>query len=345
MRIGITCHLSPAGDLGLFAGGIRQTAIFLYRLLKKHGHDVKLLVGPGSGFASLRMAESFGIETQDVTESASVERVIVVSRSLGPDELEAYKIQGAKIILWQANSVLNTMGTICGPNNPGNGDNYSAVYDKIWVPSHISSTTRPWLETVYQVSVTVVPPVWEPLFLQPGFGFEQPADGKFELGVMEPNNSLLRTAHYPLMAIRFALQRSGDKIKKIHVTNAEPLRDASFQAFVDRLQIRDLTNFSPRLVGPQFVAHNVDLLVTHDLEQGLNHLTFECLYGGYPVVHCSPYLFHLGQGYHYGRFDIGNAGLQICKAIEGHDPEATKQSFVQHMMPQLQQHEFFEAAL
>jgi hypothetical protein len=52
------------------------------------------------------------------------------------------------------------------------------------------------------------------------------------------------------------------------------------------------------------------IVLCHQWENGLNYVYYEALYGGYPLVHNSPFLKHVG--YYYDQFDI-DAGAQALE--------------------------------
>lgn len=361
-RIGITCQIDADGGFGLFSNGIRQTAVFLYRLFKKNGHAAFLVTGP-SAVPNLQTCRSFGIEPEDLQPMPEVDVLIVCSRQLWNTEHKFYKEdRKTKIILYKGSQGgINSMEAVCRISGHHRADHYDDAdwYDALWLPSHYGHAYRSWCETVYKCPVLVVPPVWEPLFIPLDFGFKIPERGEWRLGVMEPNNTVTRTCHMPLMSIRMALM-STEEIKEVTVLNAAHLvADPHFDLFMRRLlfkhpdpkvhdQMRPQVHLSNRIVGPVFMAQRCDMLVTHDWENSLNYVYFEALYGGYPLIHVSPYLSNSGVGnfgYHYAQWSAGSGGMAIRSALDSHDAEATKSNFCANLLPQLQNYSHHEAFL
>jgi len=356
-RIGITCRIDDDGGLGLFSNGVRQAALFLYRMFKKNGHTAFLITGPDS-VPLVQTLESFGITKDDMVSNAEVDVLIVVSRKPSLIEWASYKRIGTKVILYKGGqNGIGSMEALCRQGAQDTAETYedAANYDAVWLPAHYGHAYKSWCEIVYRCPVLIVPPTWEPLFLPPNFGWRPPADlESWRLAVMEPNNTVTRTAHVPLLAIRAACTGSA-KIGEITVLNAAHLDgNPHFDQFLRRLLLKHdnpvlaasmlpRLHLAPRIVGPVFMAERCDMLVTHDWENSLNYLYFEALYGGYPLVHASPYLRE--HGYHYDRWSAGEGGLRIREAMDRHDPVATKQAFESKLMPQLQSYAHHEAFL
>ena len=59
------------------------------------------------------------------------------------------------------------------------------------------------------------------------------------------------------------------------------------------------------------------IIVSHHWENGLNYLYYETLYGGFPLVHNSPFLKDIG--YYYDGFDIGDGVKALERAALHHD--------------------------
>lgn len=78
----------------------------------------------------------------------------------------------------------------------------------------------------------------------------------------------------------------------------------------------------PRFVGIDMVANHCDAVVTHQWENGLNYLYYEVLYGGYPLIHNSPFLKE--YGYYYEDFNAGSGGELLLTARREHEANLTQ---------------------
>lgn len=355
-RIGVTCQVDADGGLGLFSNGVRQTALFLYRMFLKNGHAAVLITGPDAvPTKAMEELEALGIDRNDLVQSAEVDVLIVVSRPLSALEQTIYKSNKTKIILYKGGqNGIGSMEALCRVGGQDSAETYhdATWYDAVWVPAPFGHAYRPWCETIYRCPVFTVPPTWEPMMLDGmdhEFRFKAPEKGaKWNIAVIEPNNTVTRTCHMPIMAIRSALTKSRD-IGAIDVLNALQFdHNTHFRAFLDRMAFNEESkveiHLTPRLPALAFIRENSHVIVTHDWENSLNYLYFEVLYGGWPLVHTSPYL--INHGYHYTQWSAGEGGLKIRTAIEGgHDPVAAREHFMVQLMPQLQNYAHHEALL
>jgi len=344
MRVAITCHLKDDGSFGLFETGVRQTAVFLYKLLRQASVEAFLVYGPGEREVKHDPRE-FGVDPSHVLpflENCS--HVVTVSRKMTDQERHDYRTSGASSVLLKcAPTTLATMQQLCARTDVG-AESYEdrGWYDEVWIMPHVVKTQLRWCELVYKSPVKVVPHIWDPTFVPQGYGYKRQVDQLFRIAVMEPNESVTRTAHWPLMVVARGLERTS-MIGQVSVLNAAHLKDDThFMAFVDRLGLYDnsarlRTHLHGRLVGPSWFRDNADVLVTHSWENDMHYTMFEALWGGYPVVHSSKLMET--HGYYYPTFDASSGGIQLARACAidsgRHDPERTVAQF-KEFMPDLQ---------
>ena len=165
---------------------------------------------------------------------------------------------------------------------------------------------------------------WRPIFLEaaaaaagPGFGY-QPGRRPWRVGIMDPNITVMKTSHMPMLVCEAAFRAAPDAFAAFYVANSQAHRDnahfASFTTHLTAAQAGKLT-LEPRYVGAQFLAHHCDALVTHQWENALNYLYWEALHGGYPLIHNSPMLD--GLGYRYPNFDAEAGAKVLLGAVAG----------------------------
>lgn len=370
MQIGITCAVDEDGSFGLLSNGIRQAAFFYQKLFNDNGHRAILLTGHDSPLPTQDLTE-YGVNMEDVTSSATgLDLVIVVSRRLSAAERYQHEHDGTKVVRYIGGQfAFTTMESAIGPNKSGaeTFDDFMD-YDSIWMPAIYAPAYQSWCEVMYRVPVQVVPLVWYPIFM-PGvkpnhqaFKFEGvPPNPEtdvtaWSIGIFEPNNTVTRTAEFPLLGVYNAMvNQKKHQVGRVVCTNAEKLRTNShFQALISRLGFYDPMSPRGRLNNPTeiqlrgresaawLLKDEVDMLVTHDIENSLTYLWLEALYGGWPLVHCSRRLE--GLGYFYPRYDMAACGLQILKAMERHDPKAARARMA-GVLPMLCNYEAYEELL
>jgi hypothetical protein len=199
-------------------------------------------------------------------------------------------------------------------------------FDAIWMtPQHIR-TYKSYCEAIYRCPVFEVPQIWQPLFLQARFGDlqrpfgYQPGTTKKRVGILDPNITVMKTSHLPMMVCESAYRRRPDLFQAVYVTNAIQLQQSlHFNSFALKLKLTKdkVLTVEPRFVTADFLAHHADAVVTHHWENGLNYLYYDVLYGGYPLIHNSEFLADFG--YYYDSFDTESGADALTRALATHD--------------------------
>jgi hypothetical protein len=107
----------------------------------------------------------------------------------------------------------------------------------------------------------------------------------------------------------------------VFVANTLHLRgNLHFEEFFAALDLQQAARISAETRFPvyELLGQYVDCVVAHHWENGLNYLYYDVLYGGYPLVHNSPFLRDVG--YYYDSFDAESGSKALERALEEHDP-------------------------
>ena len=121
---------------------------------------------------------------------------------------------------------------------------------------------------------------------------------------MDPNITVMKTSHMPMLVCEAAYRRRPDAFRAMYITNGWPHREnVHFTSFANSLQSSKagIMTIEPRFLSSDFLANHCDAVVTHQWENGLNYLYYEVLWGGYPLIHNSEFL--KDYGYYYRDFD------------------------------------------
>jgi hypothetical protein len=237
--------------------------------------------------------------------------------------------RGTKVIAYKGgNGCVISMEAMCASPPRPDAERYfdHDYYDAIWMtPQHLH-TYRGWCETIYRCPVHEVPQIWEPLLLetQPpeirsNLGY-RPGKGAWRVGIMDPNVTVMKTSHLPMLVCEAAYRKSPAEFAAIYVSNGWPHRDnAHFRGFTLAMKAAQagIMTLEPRFVGPQFIANHCDAVVTHHWENGLNYLYYEVLAGNYPLIHNSKFL--KTYGYYYADFDAEEGARALLQARREHD--------------------------
>lgn len=332
-RIGITIFVTGAGELALFENGLRQNVLFLYRMFAASPACAEVFLLNHGDAEPRESAAHLGIPPDRIRRSQDVpgrlDFVIVAGAAVDRPTVERWRSQGTRVIAYKGgNGAVISMEAVCGQPFRKDAERYFDVdyYDAIWMTPQHTHTYKGWCETLYRCPVHEIQQVWEPLFIdaQPpevraNFGY-RPGRGAWRVGIMDPNITVMKTSHLPMMVCEHAWRLAPDCFRAFYVTNGLPhAGNAHFHSFAAAMSATraGIMTLEPRFVGPAFIANHADAIVTHHWENGLNYLYYEVLFGNYPLVHNSSFL--RGHGYWYGDFAPEEGGRVLVGAHAAHD--------------------------
>jgi len=334
--IGITIFVKADGTLGLFENGLRQNVLFMFQLFKAAPNCARVyLLNHGDGRDPI-VPEGLGISPEDIVSTTDhldeLDYVIGLGAAMDRETVMALRDRGCKIICYKGGNggVISMEAIVAKPQPRTDAELYfdHDYYDAIWMtPQHIH-TYRGWCETLYRCPVFEVPQVWSPLLIETGdpevrerFGYRK-TNEPWRIGVMDPNITVMKTSHMPMLVCEAAFRRKREAFKAMFITNAWQFREKPhFQSFAVSLQASQagVMTVEGRFVGPHFIANHCDAVVTHHWENGLNYLYYEVLYGNYPLIHNSEFL--KDYGYYYKDFDAESGADALLRAYAEHNDQ------------------------
>jgi len=334
--VGITVFVKGDGSLALFENGLRQNVLFLYQLFRNAPDCARVfLLNHGDG-EPIESAERYGVAPEDIVRTPQVltelDYVVGLGAAIDEPTVQALRANGCRLICYKGgNGAVISMEAIAARPKPrADAELYfdRDYYDAIWMtPQHIH-TYKGWCETIYRCPVHEVQQIWSPLMIegepaevQARFGY-RPGSAAWRVGVMDPNITVMKTSHLPMLVCEAAWRRDPSAFRAIYVTNALPYReDDHFRTFATQLQATraGVLTAEPRFIGAHFLADHADAVVTHQWENGLNYLYYEVLWGGYPLIHNSAFL--KDYGYYYPDFEAEAGAEALLHAHRVHDIE------------------------
>jgi hypothetical protein len=331
--VGITIFVKADGTLGLFDNGLRQNVLFMYLLFKASPNCARvMLLNHGDGRIPV-VPDNLGISPEDIVNTPDVldelDYVVGLGAAMDRDTVMALRERGCRFILYKGgNGGVISMEAITAKPPRNDAELYfdSDYYDAIWMTSQHMHTYRGWCETLYRCPVYEVPQIWSPLLVETSdadimsrFGYRK-TTAPWRIGVMDPNITVMKTSHLPMLVCETAFRRQRDAFKAMFITNAWQYRDRPhFKSFAMSLEATKagVMTVEGRFVGPHFIADHCDAIVTHHWENGLNYLYYEVLYGGYPLIHNSEFL--KDYGYYYKDFDAESGADALLRAYAEHN--------------------------
>jgi hypothetical protein len=317
----------------IWENGLHQNIAFLAMLLKQSEHIGRVYFLNGGDAKSLSAGLTFDgldiplVRPADVTHELDV--VIQMGAQLSVEWLKHMKALGKKLIACFVGHVYSDLCETPIFGRPSGHIFNGGPFDEVWVLPKSGRTDVPLLRTLMRVPVHVVPHIWSPYFLESriaelaaggvAFGY-QPGRGPWRLATLEPNISVVKSCHYPMLVCEEFFRTKPEAVRHMYVVNSMHMKEHStFLHFANNLEIvrQHKASFEPRVDLPGFLSRDADVVVSHHWENAQNYLYYDVLYGGYPLVHNSTMLGD--AGYYYPDFDSEAGARVLLDAWLHHD--------------------------
>ncbi|KWH29531.1 hypothetical protein WL99_15000 [Burkholderia cepacia] len=339
--LGGTRKRRPTVGISLFArdgqaiweSGIHQNIAFLAMMLKSSDR-----IGPvyflNGGDASALPAglELDGLDIPLVKPSNvthEVDVVIEMGAQLPAEWLRHMKALGKKCVACYVGHIYSGIAEAPIFEKPPGHIFNGTPFDEVWVLDKSEKIDVPLLRTLARAPVYTIPHLWSPYFLErriaalaakgTTFGY-RPGRQPWCLATLEPNISVVKSCHYPMLACDEFYRARPDAVQHMFVVNSLHMKEhPTFVHFANSLDLvrHHKATFEPRLDLPGFMALHADAVVSHHWENGQNYLYYDVLYGGYPLIHNSTLIGD--AGYYYPDFDSAAGGRALLDAWLHHD--------------------------
>lgn len=334
LRIGITIGLHHAAE-ALWNNGIKQNAVFLAEALRNCPNVASaLLVNttavPITGELPWDLERWPTVSFDNAKDSVDV--LIELGGQINAEQTAYLKQRGARVVSYCCGTeyVHAMQAVLFGRRVWGEHLFVNQRYDDIWVIPQVANISRSYFEVLRRQSGRQVPFIWSPVFLDaratdlPHAGEYQPHSGPRRLSVMEPNIDVVKFCLYPAMIAELVYRERPADVAILQVTNAEQIarNNAEFIALMNQLDIvrEHKAVFLGRYDTPAFLAHNTDIVVSHQWENPLNYFYLEVCWQGYPLVHNATLCADLG--YYYRDNDVQHGARRVIDAIDAHDAQS-----------------------
>jgi len=336
-RVAITFNLEPKNP-DIWSNGVSQNVIYLYQLLKasKLVEDVvmvswgpKNLIVPPAGF----LLDGLGIKFarfDDVKDKIDV--MIEGSLMINFDKAVELKNRGVKLVNYKmGNDYIMDVEYVLF-DKPSVRLFNGVTYHAVWTFPHHENMCRSYFSIMYQADVRVVPLIWAPTFSDKlkknlkqkhglEFGYKPTGEQSKRIGFFEPNLNVVKTSFTPILICEQAYRTNPTALKHVYACNTvEKCKHPVMHNFIGRTRIvaNNIMTVEARYQLPDFIARYVDVVLSHQWENGLNYAYFDALYGGYPFIHNSKFL-PKGVGYYYEQFDAFDGAKVLLDVIANHD--------------------------
>ncbi|MBR8334152.1 DUF2827 family protein [Burkholderia ambifaria] len=334
MRIGISV-LTHAKH-SVWENGLGQNVCFFVQMLRglPFVTDIVLLnCGDQHTLAPEVDAAAFGLRLvapRDATDLVDV--VFEMGGGLDVEWLDHVRAQGKKVVYF-----------CCGQPYVGlveptifKKDGYftrATRCDEVWILGK-DRAFAPMLRALHRCPVVEMPFLWDPVFVEQRisavqaagmrFGY-QPVPGmasprRLRVGIFEPNISVVKCCTLPLLICDTVFRRDTHAIERVHVLNSVQMKDhPTFSFMTGSLDLgkRGKLHLDHRHDFVGYASQFVDAVVAHQWQNEQNIAYLDALYGGYPLIHNSPWLGTVG--YAYNDSNVEEAASQLLNAAYMHD--------------------------
>jgi len=333
LNIGISVMATSGANI--WNNGLNQNLAFLLMLLRGCPQVGNIWLLNGGDTEELPPALEFHslgaklVRPHEVTYQ--LDMVIEMGAQLPLEWLRRVHAQGTRVVLFMVGSLTLDMAHQAVFDRPGGMVLNGAPWDEVWILPQHARTSAPMLRTVTRAPVIVMPHLWAPTFVDPSialmqaggwrFGFQPGRRGRpWRVAMFEPNLGVVKASFIPMLICEEAYRRQREAVSLMLVVNSFHMKEhATFNRMAANLDLtRDhKATYEPRLVFVECMAQQqVDAVVAHHWECGLNYAYYDALYGGYPLVHNSEFLQAAGQGIYYPEFRATEGAGALLRAWE-----------------------------
>ena len=333
MNVGISIFASK--NVNIWNNGINQNIAFLVMAMRKIPMVKKVFLINGGDADEMPKDLCFeGLDVELVRQDQvthEVDYVIEMGASLSQDWVQHVKALGARVACFQVGQPYVGPAEVVLFGKKEGGAPFQGLVDEIWLLPQYMHSGAAMGRTMARCEVLPMPHIWAPYFLDEalklradrdrfGYSTANGANGKraWRAAIFEPNISVAKNCFVPMLICEQVQRTRPEAIGLMMALNTFHMKDhLTFNRFAIHLDITRAgkATYEPRLAFLDvMLGHSVDAVVSHQWENAQNYVYYEALYGGYPLIHNSPYLQKAGMGFYYADFEAAEGGRQFAQA-------------------------------
>ena len=304
-----------------FSNGLKQNAIFLYKLLSKiEDYNVYFIFEKDQE----NLPEGYKQVIYSVAIEYKFDLILEIDYWIPLKYRRIFWNHGSKIvgIIYGNRYNYDLEATVYNHiNEESNITERKGMIHEIWISPHFKYS-KDYYKSMYNVPVRVCPYIWGPDFIDEHKDIEYNEEDDKGICIMEPNLNLVKTSLIPILI--YEKCNSG---KRCYVMSSKKLRDSKyFLSMVGNLKCikEKRISFEDRIDTPVMFKKYSNRMISYQENCELNYIYLEALYLGIPLIHNSKILEN--AGYYYEGININEGAVKLEKAITNHDKAEYKKN-------------------
>ena len=332
-KIGITLSF-PKDESGLFVNGIKQNALFFYKLLINiDKYDIYFIVDKKSIECETYLHEmKYKYIHYDYVQTENFNIIFSFGFWLSTTSYLVLKQIGTKNIFYNCGNLYISDSENCLFSKKDEDFpiyNRFRYFDECWNIPQMENTNHFYLKTLLRCDKIIeVPFIWSPELIDNEKNKYVKRSEPKSIAIFEPNISIMKWS-FPAILICENAYRDNvitNKIKNVYVTNIVKNTECdtkfNINTFNNIVKCLDLKKDGKITAESRhnslfIMANYADIAVSHTWENYLNYLYFDIAWMGWPVVHNGKLCRDIG--YYYDEFNYEMGGNVLKDVILNHD--------------------------
>lgn len=330
-KIGITLTF-PSDEGCLFNNGLRQNALFFYKLLLNIGkYDIFFIVDKNSSEGAKYLDKmNYKYIKQESIIDACFNIVFTFGFFLPTNMCVLLKERGIKQIFYNCGNffIMDSESCLFSKEEQFYSMyNRCQYFDECWNIPQMENTNHFYLKTLLRCDKLIeVPFIWSPELIDYEKNKYVKRSESKSIAIFEPNISIMKWCFPPVLICENAYRDTTitNKINKVYITNILNTSNKTFNLnnlnnLVSCLDLKKDSKLSieSRYVSLSFMAKYADIVVSHTWENHMNYLYLDIAWMGWPIIHNGKFCKEVG--YYYDEFNYEMGGNVLKDAILNHD--------------------------
>ena len=314
-------------DKGLYCNGLQQNIIFLAEMLRKMkckpflvvSHDIEKCIDPPRDIVILHSEEIEDLPKIDYclqTGWLTSKKIVKQLKKDNPRCKNVHVHYGNRLL---ADVEQSKWENICiSPD----------LVDEVWVSPHYEFSFS-YFKTFYKTQkVFELPYIWSPQFIKchnkiwskKGLNCYYEPKGDKNIAILEPNLNMTKSCIPSIFVVEELTTKYENLFNQVNVYCSNSLVDKRyFKSLMWCLNVtkQGKIKFASRKPVAEIFSHESNVVVSHQLLNGLNYTYLEALYFNIPLVHNSEYI--KDAGYFYPGYDTILGAKALHQALTFHD--------------------------